>query len=168
MIVVSDTTPLTYLVLVGKQDILRLLFGQVIVPEAVMRELQAAAAPPEVRQWLSNRPAWLETKQAATPPDTTLSHLDEGEREAIQLAKELEADLLIIDERTGRDEALRRGLPVIGTLAVLEAAAERGLLDFGLVLAELKAHKFFLSPALERDFLERDARRKASLKKPSE
>jgi len=49
MIVVSDTTPLNYLVLVGKQDILRLLFGQVIVPEAVMRELQAAAAPPEVR-----------------------------------------------------------------------------------------------------------------------
>src|SRR5437868_5783862 len=69
-----------YLVLVGNQDILPLLFGRVIVPEAVMRELQAAAAPPGVRQWLSNRPAWLETKQAATPPDTTLSHLDEGER----------------------------------------------------------------------------------------
>ena len=102
MIVVSDTTPLNYLVLVSKQDILPLLFGRVIVPEAVMRELQAAAAPPEVRQWLSSRPAWLETKQAATPPDTTLSHLDEGEREAIQLAKELEADLLIIDERTRR------------------------------------------------------------------
>ncbi len=74
----------------------------------------------------------------------------------------------MIDERAGRDEALRRGLPVIGTLAVLEAAAERGLLDFGLVLAELKTHKFFLSPALERDFLERDARRQASRKKPSE
>ena len=72
MIVVSDTTPINYLVLVGKQDILPLLFGQVIVPEAVMRELQAAAAPPEVRQWLSSRPAWLETKQAATRPDTTL------------------------------------------------------------------------------------------------
>jgi len=168
MIVVSDTTPLNYLVLVSKQDILPLLFGRVIVPEAVMRELQVAAAPPEVRQWLSSRPAWLETKQAATTPDTTLSHLDEGEREAIQLAKELEADLLMIDERAGRDEALRRGLPVIGTLAVLEAAAERGLLDFGLVLAELKANKFFLSPALERDFLERDARRKASRKEPSE
>ena len=70
MIVVSDTTPLNYLVLVSKQDILPLLFGRVIVPEAVMRELQAATAPPEVRQWLSSRPAWLETKQAATPPDT--------------------------------------------------------------------------------------------------
>ena len=49
MIVVSDTTPLNYLVLVSKQDILPLLFGRVIVPEAVMRELQVAAAPPEVR-----------------------------------------------------------------------------------------------------------------------
>lgn len=167
MIVVSDTTPLNYLVLVGKQDILPLLFGQVIVPEAVMRELQAAAAPPEVRQWLRSRPGWLETKQAP-PPDTNLSHLDEGEREAIQLANELKADLLMIDERAGRDEALKRGLPVIGTLGALESAAERGLLDFSLVLAELKAHKFFLSPALERDFLERDARRKASRKKSSE
>lgn len=64
-----------------------------------------------------------------------------------------------MDERAGRDEALKRGLPVIGTLAVLESAAERGLLDFSLVLAELKAHQFFLSPALERDFLERDTRR---------
>src|SRR3989442_11830616 len=113
MIVVSDTTPLNYLVLVGKQDILPLMFGQVIVPEAVMRELQSAAAPPEVRQWLNSRPAWLETKQAAMRPDTNLSHLDEGEREAIQLAKELKADLLMIDERAGRDEALKRGLPVI-------------------------------------------------------
>jgi len=154
--------------LVGKQDILPLLFGQVIVPEAVMRELQAAAAPPEVRQWLRNRPGWLETKQAAATPDTNLSHLDEGEREAIQLAKELRADLLMIDERAGRDEALKRGLPVIGTLGVLEGAAERGLLDFPLVLTELKAHKFFVSPALERDFLERDARRKASREKLSE
>ena len=76
MIVVSDTTPLNYLVLVGKQDILPLLFGQVIVPEAVMRELQASAAPPEVRQWLRSRPGWLETKQAATTPDTNLAHLD--------------------------------------------------------------------------------------------
>jgi len=168
MIVVSDTTPINYLVLVGKQDILPLLFGQVIVPEAVMRELQAAAAPPEVRQWLNSRPGWLQTKQTVTTPDADLSHLDEGEREAIQLAKELKADLLMIDERAGRDEALKRGLPVIGTLGVLEGAAERGLLDFPLVLAELKAHKFFLSPALERDFLERDARRKASRKKPSE
>lgn len=56
MIVVSDTSPLNYLVIVGKQDILPLLFGQVVVPEAVMRELQAAAAPPEVQQWLRSHP----------------------------------------------------------------------------------------------------------------
>jgi predicted nucleic acid-binding protein len=168
MIVVSNTTPINYLVLTGKQDILQLLFGQVIVPEAVMRELQAAAAPPQVGLWLRNRPDWIETRQVATPSDTSLSNLDEGEREAIQLAEELKADLLMIDERAGRDEALKRGLPVIGTLAVLESAAERGLLDFALALDELKAHKFFISPALERDFLERDARRKASRNKPPE
>ena len=165
MIVVSDTTPLNYLVLAGKQDILPLLFGQVIVPEAVMRELQAAAAPPQVHQWLKSRPSWLVVKQAPTPPDKSLFHLDEGEREAIQLAKELKADLLMIDERAGRDEALQRGLPVIGTLGVLESAAERGFVDFPLILAEMKTHGFFISSALELDFLERDARRKASRNK---
>ena len=62
MIVISDTSPLNYLVMVGKQDILPMLFGKIIVPEAVMRELQARAAPPEVRQWLRTRPNWLEMK----------------------------------------------------------------------------------------------------------
>lgn len=86
--------------------------------------------------------------------------MDEGEREAIQLAEESTADLLLMDERAGREEALKRNLPVVGTLGILERAAELGLLDFSLTLAELKTHSFFISPALERDFLERDARRK--------
>jgi predicted nucleic acid-binding protein len=83
------------------------------------------------------------------------------DKEAIQLAEELRTDLLVMDEKAGREEALKRSLPVIGTLGILENAAERGMLDFALTLVELKAHKFFVSPALERDFLERDARRKA-------
>jgi predicted nucleic acid-binding protein len=89
-----------------------------------------------------------------------LSHLDEGERDAIQLAEELKADLLVIDERAGREEALRRDLPVIRTMGILERAPQLGLLDFAIVLAELKAHNFFISPVLEQDFLDRDARRK--------
>ncbi len=90
-----------------------------------------------------------------------LSQLDEGERQAIQLALELKADLLIIDERAGREAAIQLNLPVIGTLGILEKAAERGIVDFDLVLADLKACHFFVSPELELDFLERDAQRKA-------
>jgi predicted nucleic acid-binding protein len=168
MIVISDTSPINYLVLIGKQDILPMLFGQVIIPKAVLRELQTSATPPQVRRWVANRPVWLEMRPPTAPPETGLSHLDEGEREAIQLAEELKADLLIIDERAGREEALKRSLPVIGTLGLLERAAAAGMLDFALVLAELKAHKFFVAPALERDFLERDAQRKAGDRKKQE
>jgi predicted nucleic acid-binding protein len=168
MIVISDTSPINNLVLIGKHDILPLLFGHVIIPEAVLRELQAAATPLQVRRWLSNRPAWLEMRSPTTPPEPGLSHLDEGEREAILLAEELKADLLIIDEKAGREEALERSLPVIGTLGILEKGAERGMLDLALVLAELKAYKFFVAPALERDFLERDVQRKARDRKQQE
>jgi len=168
MIVIADTSPINYLVLIGKQDILPMLFGQVIMPEAVLRELQAAATPPQVRQWVAHRPPWLEMRPPTPPLETSLSHLDEGEREAIQLAEELKADLLLMDEKAGREEALKRRLPVIGTLGMLERAAEGGMLDFALVLAELKAHKFFVAPALERDFLERDAQRKAGDQKQEE
>lgn len=161
MIIISDTSPINYLVLISQQEILHLLFGRITLPEAVLRELQAAATPPTVRAWIATRPAWLEIKRPATPAAESLSHLDEGEREAIQLAEELGADLLIMDERAGREEALKRHLPVIGTLGILERAAERGLLDFAVVLGELKSHKFFISPALERDFLARDTQRKS-------
>jgi predicted nucleic acid-binding protein len=147
-------------VLIGRPDILPTLFARVIVPQAVVRELNAEAAPPEVRRWISILPTWLEIKQPVTPPGQVLSHLDEGERDAIQLAEELKADLLVIDERAGREEALKRDLPVIGTMGILERAAQLGLLDFAIALSELKAHNFFISTVLEQDFLDRDARRK--------
>lgn len=86
--------------------------------------------------------------------------MDAGEREAIILAEELNADVLLNDERRGREIALRRNLPVVGTLGLLERAAEKGLLDFAETLQKLKATGFFVAPALENDFLELDKRRK--------
>lgn len=164
MIVISDTSPINYLVLIGKQDILHILFDRIIVPEAVQRELSARAAPTRVRQWIAAAPSWIEIRVPSSPPESGLSHLDEGEREAIQLAEELKADLLAIDERAGREEALKRGLPVIGTLRILESAGERELIDCESALAELKSFGFFVSRTLEEDFLLHDARRKAQKK----
>ena len=111
MIVIADTTPINYLVLIGEQELLHALFGQVIIPEAVLRELQATATPPEVQQWLASAPPWLETRKSTSAPDNALSHLDEGEREAIQLAEELGADLLLIDEKAARKAAAKRAIP---------------------------------------------------------
>jgi predicted nucleic acid-binding protein len=160
-IVISDTSPINYLVLIGKQDILPALFDRIIVPQSVVRELSAAAAPHSVRRWIAAPPSWLEIREPAKSPGPELFLLGDGERDAIQLAEELKADLLVMDERAGREEALKRGLPVIGTLGIVEQAAERGLLDFAVMLADLKAHNFFISSALEDDFLARDAQRKS-------
>jgi predicted nucleic acid-binding protein len=88
MIIVADTSPINYLVLIGLQEILPTLFGQIIIPEGVLAELQAPATPSVVGQWIANRPQWLEVKKLITAPDLSLSHLDEGEREALHLLKQ--------------------------------------------------------------------------------
>ena len=138
MIVVADTTPINYLVLIGEQNLLRTLFRCVIVPVGVQRELLRSNTPAAVRQWTNNRPQWLEIRQTTTLPDESLSYLDEGEREAIQLAEELSADLLLVDERAARKEATKRHLTTSGTLGILDRAADKALIEFVPTLERLK------------------------------
>ena len=107
MIVIADTTPLNYLILIELTQILSALFGQVVIPQTVLKELQAPQAPDKVREWLAHRPEWLIIKEVQQQ-DVTLAHLDPGEREAITLAQELRADLVLLDERLGRQEATGR------------------------------------------------------------
>jgi len=87
------------------------------------------------------------------PYDPALDALDAGEREAIQLASELQADLLLMDDREGRSFAIRRQLPVTGTLGVLERADVVGILsNLPSTLARLEASGFYLSVRL-RDYV---------------
>lgn len=162
MIVISDTAPLNYLVLIGQQELLAKLFERVIIPQAVWTELQAEGTPESVRSWLANLPAWLEVKHTNLAADAALVTLGEGEQEAILLAQELHADLLLIDDKDGRLEASRRNLTVVGTLGILDRAAERGLLDLPDVLARLEQTSFRATPMLLKSLLERDAKRKRS------
>ena len=111
MIVVADTSPLHYLVLVGAIDVLPSLFRQVLIPAAVHEELRHPGAPLAVRQWLASRPAWLEVRQAGPVSDPGLSELDAGEAEAIMLVGQLPGSaMLLMDDARGRREASRRGL----------------------------------------------------------
>jgi predicted nucleic acid-binding protein len=160
MIVISDTTPLNYLVLIGQQELLARLFERVIIPRAVWTELQAEATPEPVRAWFDSQPKWLEVRQANLPADAALAALGYGEQEAILLAQELNADLLLIDDKDGRLEAMRRNLSIVGTLGVLDKAAERGLLDLPETLARLQQTTFRVHTELITAMLEQDAERK--------
>ena len=72
MIVVSDTTPINYLVLIGCDNILYHLFGGLIIPEAVYEELTRPAAPDAVRRWAAQCPAWLDVRAAPSVSDAGL------------------------------------------------------------------------------------------------
>ena len=159
MIVISDTTPLNYLIQIEHTFVLRELYGRVIVPQAVKEELRSDAAPVAVKTWISNPPDWLEV-QPVSRNDAALNRLGAGEREAILLATKLLADALIIDERAGRNEASRRSLRVIGTLGVLDSAAERGFIDLLRTIERITQTSFRASPELVQSFLDRDKARK--------
>jgi len=156
MIVVADTSPLNYLVLIGEIELLRTLYEGVLIPREVLRELLSSQTPIEVRSWASQLPAWVDLRDIKSAPDAALAQLDSGERDAIQLALEAGVDTLLMDESDGRREALRRNLKVTGTVAVLEKAAQRGMIDFREVLGRLERTNFRLSVQLRDMFIERN------------
>jgi predicted nucleic acid-binding protein len=159
MIVIADTSPLHYLILLEHVEVLQRLYGRVIIPKAVVYELQSERTPPRVRQWMAGPSSWLEVREIAVPPDTALAELDQGEREAIALAEALRADALILDEKRGRREAERRNLRVIGTVRVLDDAAEADLIDLPAALERLQAFGFYLDAKLTQFLLDRQAAR---------
>ena len=119
------------------------------MPEAVASELSNAAAPRVVSEWIAAPPSWLEVRPVATEVLGAITDdLDLGERAAIALAGAMRADLLLIDEATGRAGAKRRHLRVTGGLGVLRSRAERGLVNVPDLLARLKTTSFYLDDAL--------------------
>jgi predicted nucleic acid-binding protein len=146
MIVVADTSPINYLILIEEIDILTKMYGSVVIPRAVRDELLRASAPDAVRNWIAQLPAWLEVRAPASAPDASLAALDAGERDAIMLAGELAADQLIVDDRQGRQAAEKRGIPVMGTLGVLREGAALGLLDLQAAVKRLEATSFYIAP----------------------
>lgn len=153
--VVSNTSPLNYLVLIDQTHLLPVLYGRVFIPQSVYEELKALETPEIVRSWVVNSPQWLEIESDVPVADLNLRGLHQGERDAIALAQHLRADALIIDERRGRQEAETRGLIVIGTVGVLASAHERGLVDLAEAIDRLRQTSFHASPKLLAMILER-------------
>ncbi|MGB8369100.1 MAG: DUF3368 domain-containing protein [Limisphaerales bacterium] len=140
MLVVADTSPVRYLVLVGAMDCLPKLYDAVVIPPAVRAELAHPAAPEKVRAWISTPPAWLSIKTPAKIQ--TDLNLGLGELEAIALAAELHAAALLLDDRHAREVAIAQGLCVAGTVGVLEKMAAAGLMDLRVILERLRQTNF--------------------------
>jgi predicted nucleic acid-binding protein len=157
-VVVSDTSPLHYLILCGAESILPSLFRQVVIPPTVFRELQQPNTPPPVRQWAASLPTWV----AVQSPKTVNLKLDvdAGELEAICLAQEIHADAVLMDDRAGRSAAIHCGLAVVGTIGLLEQAAARGLIELPTALARLRQTNARLDPELIHAALARDQARR--------
>jgi predicted nucleic acid-binding protein len=152
MIVVSDTSPLNYLVLIELQDLLPRLFGRILIPAAVDRELRSPAAPHAIKQFMATPHDCLEVQQPSSDIDQSLQHLDPGEREAISLALHVTADVVLLDERRGRQAARDRGLAVSGTLGVLDLADRRGFARLADAIDGLKTTNFRASPRVLKHF----------------
>jgi uncharacterized protein len=128
--VVSDTSPLIYLTCLGHFGWLRELYGDVIIPQAVWDEIatQGSSYPEASTTRQAVEAGWIRVQTATQRHSDDLAGLDSGEREAILLAGELNA-LLIIDEAEGRKRAVAMGLRVTGILGMMLESKARGLID---------------------------------------
>lgn len=140
MIIISDTSPIINLAAIGQLRLLPKLYGTVVIPQAVYNEIviegTGQTGSTEVAQ-----ADWIEVKQIVNHPLVTSleGELDIGEAEAIVLAVELKATLLLIDERKGRIVANRLGINSIGLLGILIKAKHEGMISaVGLLMDELR------------------------------
>jgi predicted nucleic acid-binding protein len=142
-VVVADTGPINYLVLIGQDTILPALFEKVLIPSAVRDELARAQTPEAARSWIQDPPTWLDVRSPHEDDlDDGLENLDDGERAALILVASMEADLLLMDDRESTRVARGKGLRVIGRLRVLQLAARRGLVDLAESLERIKRTNF--------------------------
>ena len=151
MIVVSDTSALSNLAMVDHLWLLEAIYQTVIIPGMVANELAAASNPT-----ISAIPklGWIQiqslTNSQLADKLQQERGLDAGEANAIALALELRADDLLIDERLGRQEAIRLGLSIIGILGILLIAKQRSLISQvqPVMDALIKKAGFRVSPQL--------------------
>ena len=157
-LVIADTGPVNYLILIGHIDVLPRMFERVVLPTAVQSELSNPFAPPAVQRWIADFPAWLEIAQ--TPAVPLLTGIHKGEAAAIALAVALHADLLLMDDRRGLRAAKQQGLRVTGTLGILDLAAQRGLAKFAQAVERLRQTNFRVPQAVLDALLEKHTEKK--------
>ena len=148
MIVVSDTSVISGLVQSGYLDVLQNLYGRIIIPNQVYLELQDLNVAFQQKLALD----WIEIREVSSTLllNELTELLDPGEAEAIVLATELRADLVLIDERKGRAIATQMGLSVIGTLGALVEAKEKNYINSVKPVIDILVNQcgFWIKPSL--------------------
>ncbi len=159
MRVVSNTSPVSNLAIIGKLDILARQFGAIRIPRAVQAELERlehGVARSSIDQALAAGWLKVETVASIDLARHLASFLDSGEAEAIALASESGSDLLIMDESAGRAAARDLGLEMTGTLGVLLKEKRAGRIhSMEMEMDRLVGEAgFYLSEKVRRMFLD--------------
>lgn len=154
LIVVSNTTPIITLLGIGKLEILQKLYGKIFIPQAVAKEVLVGEnkfAFVDLEQI-----GWVVIKKVENELllKTFLQDLDEGEAEALVLAIEMKADILLIDEKIGRNLAHKKNIKLSGTLGVILKAKEKGFIEsVKPLLSQMLENKIWLSETLIQQIL---------------
>jgi predicted nucleic acid-binding protein len=160
ILIVADTGPVNYFVQIGCIELLAKLADKVVLPAAVLAELRHKKAPEVVRVWAAAPPEWLEVRRALQP--ITAENLAPADREAISLALELNATVLLMDDQQARRCAAKLSVATIGTVGLLEAAAARDLILLPETMERLRCTSCFLSDEIVERALQRDAQRRGT------
>jgi predicted nucleic acid-binding protein len=152
MIVIADNSPLSAFAEIGQLDVLKGLYGRIVIPESVALEALHPRAPKVLREWIESRPDWVEitTDPGEFLPET--SGLGAGEASAITLAWNHRTEaLLILDDRAARSLADAMGLHITGVGGIIVAAARMGFLDFEQALKGIQQTSFRLGDAIVKE-----------------
>ncbi|MBD2569161.1 DUF3368 domain-containing protein [Anabaena lutea] len=150
MIIISNTSPISNLAAIGQLTLLQQLYGNIIIPPTVYQEILASGSTDPGTLALQTLD-WIQVIPVTNIVlvQTLQTILDPGKAEAIALGLELNADRLIIDERKGRNEAIKSGLQVTGLLGVVLAARQQGFIPLVQpILDDLIANGFWISEPL--------------------
>lgn len=154
-LIISDTSPLFYLEQLNQIELLPKLYGEIVVPYAVVDELLAGAQLGERVPNIAHL-SWVTIRSVNVPTSLrSIKDLGKGETEAIALGLETANALLLLDDRLGRQVAMQNGLTVTGTVGVLLRAKQKGLIPLlAPLLTDLKRARFRISDQVIRDALE--------------
>jgi predicted nucleic acid-binding protein len=162
MLIISDTSVICYLILIGEIDVLPQLFTEILIPDAVKDELLNEKSDQSIKTWISDAPNWLGVQSVENILDNLPISLGKGECEAISLAVQLQADLVVIDDLDARLAAQAYQLTITGTLGILYRAGISDLLDFEAAIQRLHTTSFRVSSSLTNQLLSQYRQQKNS------